>query len=364
MSIACPRSSVRFAAVALLLTSLAGCATGTDPRDPLEPFNRGVYEFNEVLDKYALKPVAQGYQWILPQPIRMGVSNFFSNINDVSVMFNNVLQGKFVPALDDFSRIFINSSIGLLGLINVASDAGIQKHDEDFGQTLGVWGVPDGPYIVLPFFGPSGGRDAVGRVGDFFTDPLTYVDPTSTQWWLWGTRIVSRREELLDATTVLDAAALDRYEFLRDAYLQRRRNLIYDGRPPLDKDLDIAPPREQKGDVDARDKTVAAVPAAESSMAASEDHVPQIAVRAPEMTPVFPLFPELSDDARAQSQRAENVAAVGSGAGFESGRREISAGAKTPAPSAGSDASGASVLKRVWRYVEPRETPVQTLEGS
>ena len=108
------------------------------------------------------KPVAQGYQWILPQPMRTGVSNFFSNINDVSVMFNNVLQGKFARRLDDFSRIFINSSIGLLGLIDVASEAGIQKHDEDFGQTLGLWGVPDGPYIVLPFFGPSGGRDAVG----------------------------------------------------------------------------------------------------------------------------------------------------------------------------------------------------------
>ena len=179
--------------------------------------------------------------------MRTSVSNFFSNINDVSVMFNNVLQGKFVPALDDFSRIVINSSLGLLGLLDIASEAGIQKHEEDFGQTLGVWGVPDGPFIMLPLFGPSSGRDAAGRVVDFFTDVVTYVDPNSTRNWLWGTRIVSRREELLDATTVLDAAALDRYEFLRDAFLQRRRNLIYDGRPPLDKDLDMAPPKEQKG---------------------------------------------------------------------------------------------------------------------
>ena len=174
--------AVRFAAVALLLTSLAGCATGTDPRDPLEPFNRGVYEFNEVLDKYALKPVAQGYQWILPQPIRMGVSNFFSNINDVSVMFNNVLQGKFVPALDDFSRIFINIVHRFVGPDRRRLRCRHPEARRRLRPDPRLCGAcPMGRIIVLPFFGPSGGRDAVGRVGDFFTDPLTYVDPTSTQ---------------------------------------------------------------------------------------------------------------------------------------------------------------------------------------
>jgi len=236
MSIVFRRATLRSASIVLVLTCLAGCATGTDPRDPFEPFNRGVYQFNENLDKYLLKPVAEGYRLVLPSPVRTGVSNFFSNLNDIVVLVNNTLQGKFTLALDDFSRVLINSSIGLLGLIDVASDAGIAKHDEDFGQTLGVWGMRDGPFIMLPFFGPSNGRDVVGRVGDLFTNVLFYVNPTGVQYGLYGTRVVSTRTELLDASNIFDTAALDRYQFLRDAYLQRRRNLVYDGRPPREKD--------------------------------------------------------------------------------------------------------------------------------
>jgi phospholipid-binding lipoprotein MlaA len=225
---------------------LSGCATASkqaDPRDPFESFNRGVYEFNEQLDRFVLKPVAEGYRWVLPQFVRQSVGNFFSNLNDVRVVANNTLQGKFTTAYSDLGRVFINSTLGLLGFFDIASEAGIEKHNEDFGQTLGWWGVADGPYIVLPLFGPSTARDTVGLVGDWASDPVTYVDPTRSKNQLSGTRIVNRRAELLEAKKVLDAAALDEYQFVRDAYLQRRRNLIYDGKPPRDKDTLVLPPK-------------------------------------------------------------------------------------------------------------------------
>jgi len=238
------RLGVRLAFITLTLSLLQGCATGTDPRDPFEPFNRGVYSFNEGVDRAILQPVARGYRAVLPQFIRSSVSNFFSNINDVVVALNNLLQGKFTAAYTDLGRVAINSTIGLLGLFDVASEAGIEKHDEDFGQTLGRWGMADGPFLVLPLLGPSTGRDAVGRVGDYFSDPVTYVDPTHNRYQLFGTRIVNRRAELLDASTVLQTAALDPYEFVRDAYLQRRRHLIYDGAPPADREFLDPPPKQ------------------------------------------------------------------------------------------------------------------------
>jgi phospholipid-binding lipoprotein MlaA len=234
---------LKLTCVALSVLLLAGCATGKNPADPFEGFNRGVYEFNEAVDKAVLKPVAEGYRFVVPQFIRSSVGNFFSNLNDVLVALNNVLQGKFKAAYSDFGRVAINSTIGVLGLFDVASEAGIEKHDEDFGQTLGWWGVRDGPFIMLPFFGPSTARDTVGRVGDYFTDAVTYVDPTRSRNVLWGTRVVNRRSELLDASKVLETAALDPYEFIRDAYLQRRRNLVYDGSPPPDREFLDAPPK-------------------------------------------------------------------------------------------------------------------------
>jgi len=239
------RLSLRLAALTLTVSLLAGCATGTNPQDPFESFNRGVYSFNEGLDKALLKPAAEVYRGVFPQFIRSSVSNFFSNINDIVVALNNLLQGKFTAAYTDLGRVAINSTIGVLGLFDVASEAGIEKHDEDFGQTLGWWGAGDGPYIMLPFFGPSTGRDAVGRVADYFSDPVTYVDPTRARNQLWGTRIVNRRSELLDASTVLQTAALDPYEFVRDAYLQRRRSQIHDGAPPRDREFLDPPPKPQ-----------------------------------------------------------------------------------------------------------------------
>jgi phospholipid-binding lipoprotein MlaA len=235
----------RLACLALSVSLLGGCAMGTTPGDPFESVNRGIYSFNEGLDNAILKPTAQAYRAVLPQFIRSSVSNFFSNINDVVVALNNLLQGKFTDAYSDLGRVAINTTIGVLGLFDVASEAGIEKHDEDFGQTLGKWGVGEGPFLVLPFLGPSNGRDAVGRFVDYKTDLAAYVDPTRSRNQLWGTRVVNRRSELLDASNVLQTAALDPYEFVRDAYLQRRRNLIYDGSPPPDREFLDAPPKAE-----------------------------------------------------------------------------------------------------------------------
>jgi phospholipid-binding lipoprotein MlaA len=233
------------ALVVLCTLFASGCATTNDSvvHDPFERFNRAVYQFNEGFDQAIMEPVARGYQAVLPQFVRSSVSNFFSNINDVLVALNNVLQGKFIAAYSDVGRIAINSTLGVVGLFDIASAAGIEKNNEDFGQTLGYWGVAEGPFIMLPFFGPSNGRDLVGRIGDYFTDPVTYVDPTRVRNQMRAARIVNRRAELLETTAILDVAALDPYTFLRDAYTQRRRNLIHDGAAPLDLDLlDLDPP--------------------------------------------------------------------------------------------------------------------------
>ena len=249
------RSQFTFAAL-VALALLAGCATPPgqqrDPRDPFEPVNRGIYKFNERVDRAVVRPTARAYQTVVPQFVRNSVGNVFSNLREVRNVVNNTLQGKFTDAYSDFGRFAINSTLGVLGLFDIASEAGIEKHDEDFGQTLGWWGVRGGPFIMLPIFGPSNARDTVGWAADFLTDPVTYVDPSAARYQLSGTRLVSRRAELLDAKQVLDAAALDPYVFIRDAYLQRRQNLVYDGKPPLDKDGLEAPP-PVKGDSARRD---------------------------------------------------------------------------------------------------------------
>lgn len=225
---------------------LGGCATNGDSRDPLEPLNRGVYKFNEGVDTMLLKPAAEVYQGVVPPVARTGVSNVFSNLNDVVVALNNLLQGKVTKALSDVGRVLINTTAGLFGIFDVATPSGLEKHDEDFGQTLGYWGVGDGPYLVLPFFGPRNLRDAAGSFVDFKADPLQYLDPAHTRNQLWALRLVSRRTELLSASKLLSVAALDEYEFTRDAYLQRRHNLVHDGNPPRearDKNtkLDVRP---------------------------------------------------------------------------------------------------------------------------
>jgi len=228
---------VTVCAIASLLM-MGGCATtGTgDPRDPLEPMNRAIYKFNDGVDTVLMKPLAEVYQAVIPPLVRTGVSNVFSNLNDVIVMLNNTLQGKFVPALSDFSRIMFNTTIGILGIFDVATDLGIEKNDEDFGQTMGFWGVGDGPYLVVPLLGPNNVRDLLGRFVDWETDPTSFLNPNRDRNAVQGFRLVTRRADLLSASKVLEVASIDDYAFLRDAYLQRRRNLIYDGNPPREKD--------------------------------------------------------------------------------------------------------------------------------
>jgi phospholipid-binding lipoprotein MlaA len=239
MSCSLPRLRAMLLCAAVFLFALGGCASTGNPSDPLEPLNRGIYKFNDGVDNLFVKPAAEIYRGLVPEIVRTGVSNFFSNINDVIVALNSLLQGKFTQAALDVARIAVNTSAGLLGVIDVATEIGLEKHNEDFGQTLGYWGLGSGPYIVLPFVGPSSLRDSVGWLVDLKTDPKSYVDPVRDRNLLYGLNFISRRSELLDAGRLLEVAALDPYEFLRDAYLQRRRNLVYDGSPPDEEDFEI-----------------------------------------------------------------------------------------------------------------------------
>ena len=232
----------RFGILIIAFLPLAGCATtdGSDPRDPFEGFNRGVYRFNEVVDEAVARPVATAYRDVVHSEIRDRVRNFFSNIGDVFIGANNVLQGKFFEGFEDFARVAFNTSFGLLGIHDVASDMGIEKHNEDFGQTFGWWGIGDGPYLVLPILGSSSVRDGVGTVLDYYTDPLGELRPIRLRNSLALLRLTGARADLLEASRILEQAALDKYVFQRDAYFQRRRSLVYDGRAPRER-YDDAP---------------------------------------------------------------------------------------------------------------------------
>jgi len=229
------------AMVPCLLAAVAvvsGCATipadaGNDARDPIESFNRQVFEFNDVVDRAVLKPVAQAYRFVLPEPVRDCLGNAFSNLREPSNAINNFLQGKAIDAISDTCRFVVNSTVGLLGCFDPARQMGLEKHNEDFGQTLGRWGAGPGPYLVLPILGPSSVRDAVGTlVVESYLDPNFYINDIPVRNWILGTRVVDQRAQLLQADDLISGAALDKYRFIRDGYLQRRRSLVYDGNPP------------------------------------------------------------------------------------------------------------------------------------
>ncbi|MFT4171352.1 MAG: VacJ family lipoprotein [Rhodocyclaceae bacterium] len=222
--------------------ALAGCATGSNPKDPIEPFNRDVYAFNSTLDKWVTKPIAEGYVAVTPRPARVNVSNFFGNLGDIWIGINNLLQGKPADAASDVGRVLVNSTIGILGFFDVASDMGLDKHDEDFGQTMGVWGVRDGPYLVLPFFGPRTTRDTVGLIPDIYAALPGYIPDIPTRNIVRGLGVVSTRADLLGGETTLSQAALDEYSFVRDFYLRRRASLIRDGRRVREDDDAMATP--------------------------------------------------------------------------------------------------------------------------
>ena len=220
----------------VLAVGSSGCATGPDkdPRDPLEPLNRAVYGFNDVVDRSVVRPLARGYNAVTPAPVNRGVTNFFNNLDDVRSALNNLLQFKVGRAFSTVGRVVVNSTVGVLGFIDVASNMDLPRYEEDFGQTLGVWGLGSGPYIVLPFLGASNGRDSVGLVVDWFTDPILLVEDDAVRWGLRGLDVVDTRADLLNASRVLEQAALDPYAFVRDAFLQRREDQIYDGNPPFE----------------------------------------------------------------------------------------------------------------------------------
>ena len=226
----------------LALLAASGCAAtrgDANPRDPYESFNRSVYQFNDTVDRYAVKPVAQGYQKIVPEPVQLVVTSFYSNLEDLYTGANNVLQLKPKAALIDVTRFVVNSTLGFFGFADVASAIGMPKHYEDFGQTLGYWGMPSGPYLVIPLLGPSTVRDAPARGVDIWASPQNFYDLSSREGnILWGLRFVSSRAALLEAEKVIDGAALDRYSLIRDGWLQRRRNAVYDGNPPDEPELE------------------------------------------------------------------------------------------------------------------------------
>ncbi len=219
---------------------LFGCATTDNKVDPYESFNRKVYGFNRALDKAVLQPVARGYQAITPDPLERGFSNFFDNIGDVGNMINNVLQFKLGDASSDLGRLIVNSTLGLAGFFDPASAMGLEKHDEDFGQTLATWGVGSGPYVMLPFLGPSTLRDTAGMPADNYMDPVSHLDHEMTRYSLGAYRLLIKRASLLELEEQLERA-LDEYSFVRDAYLQNRRYKVYDGNLPLEDDFECDP---------------------------------------------------------------------------------------------------------------------------
>ena len=220
-----------------VLVLLSGCATrGSIEADPYEGWNRGVYKFNKGIDKAVLKPVARGYQAITPDPVETGISNFFSNLFEPLTVLNDLLQGKFGQAGQDSARFLINSTIGLAGFFDPASRMDLPKHDEDLGQTLGTWGVGSGPYLMLPFLGPATVRDGLARFVETYPySPIYDVDHVPTRNVIYGFFVIDLRARLLPLEEQLENA-IDEYAFIRDAYLQRREFLIYDGNPPLEDD--------------------------------------------------------------------------------------------------------------------------------
>ena len=232
----------------LTLSLLSGCATQAN-KDPLEGINRGVYKFNDIADKAVIKPIAMAYKAVAPTPIRKGINNFFSNLSSITTVFNDLLQFKFAHAFTDAGRFVINSTFGLVGIIDLASMDKIEIHKEDFGQTLGYWGVGNGAYLVLPLLGPSSVRDFTGLVVDTTTtDPVTYthnIGQVSLYYQIRAVQFIDNRTELLTASDLVDEASLDPYAFMRDAYLQRRASLVQDGlvpKEPINDDFEDADP--------------------------------------------------------------------------------------------------------------------------
>jgi phospholipid-binding lipoprotein MlaA len=233
------RFGVTIAATAAFFL-LSGCATlpngKADPRDPFERANRSIYGFNNGLDKAIFRPTARAWKAVMPVPVRRGISNFANNLGYPGTIINDLLQGKFAQGGHDFTRLVINTVFGF-GFFDPATKAGLERHDEDFGQTLGKWGVPAGPYIMLPIFGPSSVRDAPARLADDYTDARHYISNPYVNWGIWGIDKIETRASLLDLDAALDRT-FDPYAFIRNAWIQRRQYLVRDGEPESDTSIE------------------------------------------------------------------------------------------------------------------------------
>jgi phospholipid-binding lipoprotein MlaA len=225
-------ATLRIMAAATATVLFAGCAAVPSKVDPLEPMNRALYQVHDVLDTNIVKPVAEGYVAVIPQFVRTGFANVFNNIDDLFSAVNGLLQGKPEKAGNDLGRVLTNTMLGLGGLIDVATDLGIERGNEDFGQTFAVWGFPQGPYLFIPLFGPTTVRDGAGVLVRIAVGPVSYISNVPVRNSIYGVGYVDLRSQALEGGSLVDTAALDRYIFIRNAYLQRRRYLIYDGKPP------------------------------------------------------------------------------------------------------------------------------------
>ena len=231
---------MKFAAVifaGVMTLALQGCASfrTAAPGDPIEPINRGIYSFNSTFDHYLFKPIAKGYDAVVPGPIKTGVTNVFQNVSDVQSLVSDALQLKGAKFGDDLGRVMLNTTFGIGGIFDLATPMGIERGNEDIGQTLGYWGIGAGPYLVIPFLGPSTLRDAVGRYGDSQVNPLSYVSSVPVRNSLTGLSVVDARVGLFPAEDLLNQASMDKYTFLRSAYLQRRQSLVLDGKRPKEE---------------------------------------------------------------------------------------------------------------------------------
>lgn len=233
LSLATTRSALLLSCLLFSACSTTHLSRYTQEKDPFESYNRMAYSFNDALDKAILKPVAQGYVKYMPQLGKMATQNFFSNLDDVTVTCNDLLQLKFKQAASDGSRVLFNTTFGIFGLIEVTTR--LPKHNEDFGQTLGYWGAPSGPYVVIPVLGPSSVRDGAGRYADSFVSVIGTTQHIPTRNSAYVVEGIVARASLLDNEKILENATIDRYSSLRDAYLMRRRSLVYDGDPPRQK---------------------------------------------------------------------------------------------------------------------------------
>ena len=243
-----------FVALSFLIVTLQGCAnsplgTLAKSTDPFEPFNRAMYNFNDTLDRNVLKPVATTYVEVTPKPARRGVTNFFANLEDAWSTVNNFLQGKGADGFESLARVGVNTVAGFFGVFDVASPLGLERHTEDFGQTLGSWGVGAGAYVVLPLLGPTTLRDTAALSVDWPGDLVTGVSDITTRNSLYALRGINTRANYLKATDLVDESALDPYSFVRDSFLQRRRNLVLDGNVSQAQDPDEPPPDEERYDL-------------------------------------------------------------------------------------------------------------------